>query len=74
MVLYRAYKKTRSLPQGFIVQSKERTVQNSLDTENVYYLLENHKQMDTTQILNRDMVTKDYFSFYSCRVIYWVGI
>lgn len=34
--------------KGFIVQSKERTVQNSLDTENVYCLVENHKQMDKT--------------------------
>lgn len=74
MVLYRAYKKTRSLPQRVYVQSKDCTMQNSLDTENVYYLLENHKQMDKTQILNRGMVTKDSFSFCSCRVIYWVGI
>jgi hypothetical protein len=49
--------------KGFIVPSKERTVQNSLDTENVYYLVKNHKQMDKTQILNRDMATKDSFSF-----------
>lgn len=49
--------------KGFIGQSKEHTVQNSLDIENVYYLVENHKQMDKTKILNKDVVTKGIFHF-----------